>query len=259
MSKYTTEVRFICESAANKVVSAGYGEVDNIIEQAWSKIFDFDFPIYDTNYRNILCKKILKHYYTREIGLETVGLWKLHLNTKMNEIMPYYNQMYKSATYDFNPYYNVDITTTHTGGAEGENERTGILNGSNSNTRDVVDNGTNTINKQNTSRDAYSDTPQGALVDVDNNEYLTNYRKVADESQNEENITRSTITNDFGQNSTNTSNSENYKTTDQYVEHVIGKNSGESYAKLIMEYRKSLINIDMLIIEELSDLFMNLW
>ena len=122
MSTYTTEVRFICENSAGLTESADYLSVSEILDKARNKIFDFDFPIFDESYRNVLEDKILKHYYTREIGLETVGLWKLKLDTKMNEIMPYYNQLYKSAVLEFNPLYDVDYTRTHEG--SGTNNRT---------------------------------------------------------------------------------------------------------------------------------------
>ena len=49
-------------------------------------IFDFDFPIFDEDYKIPLEKKILRHYYLREIGFETLGVWKLKLNDKLNEI-----------------------------------------------------------------------------------------------------------------------------------------------------------------------------
>ena len=113
MSKYTTQVRFICESLAGLTDSKGYGDVNNIIETAAPKIFSFDFPMFDESYRGVLEKKILKHYYTREIGLETYGLWKLKLDTKMNEIMPYFNQRYKSETLEFNPLYDFDVIREH--------------------------------------------------------------------------------------------------------------------------------------------------
>ena len=45
MSKYTTELRFICESLAGYDSSQGYGKVSEIIENSWDKIFDFDFPL----------------------------------------------------------------------------------------------------------------------------------------------------------------------------------------------------------------------
>lgn len=128
MAKYTTEVRSICESLSGLSESVGYSDIDKVIDGAVPKIFDFHYPIYDEAYRNVLNTKILMHYYTREIGLETVGLWKLKLRTRLNEIMPYYNQMYKSAMLDFNPLYDTDITTTYTKNGNGEKTTTGSEN-----------------------------------------------------------------------------------------------------------------------------------
>lgn len=112
MAKYTTELRTVCEEYAGLNKSQGYAAVGEIIEKARPKVFDFDYPIFDPEYRNVLEPKILKHFYTRELALETVGLWKLRLDAKMNEIMPFYNQLYKSQLLDFNPLYDVDLTRT---------------------------------------------------------------------------------------------------------------------------------------------------
>lgn len=122
MSKYTTEVRFICETEAGYLESKGFNTIDDILTIAAPKVFNFDFPIFDENYRLPLEKKILRHYYTREISEETVGLWKLRLQDRLCMIMPYYNQLYESELIQFNPLYDVDVTTTHTGEAEGTEE-----------------------------------------------------------------------------------------------------------------------------------------
>lgn len=150
MSMYTTELRYICESYAGLTESAGYNNIENVIKKALPKIFDFDFPIFDEDYRTVIETKIIKHYYTREISEETVGVWKLRLNTKMNEIMPYYNQLYKAWSVDFNPLYDTDITTEHTL----DNESTQTTTGK--------------------STDRFSDTPQGSLQNIENNTYLSN-------------------------------------------------------------------------------------
>lgn len=113
MSKYTTEVRYICEQAAGLKESGGFDDVDNIITTAIPKVFSFSFPIFDEGYRNVLERKILMHYYTREIGMETTGLWKLRMCIKLNEIMPYYNQLYRSELLTFNPLYTVNLDRTH--------------------------------------------------------------------------------------------------------------------------------------------------
>ena len=108
MSKYTTEVRYICETAAGLTESVGYRGIDDVLDAAVPNIFDFEYPIFDEEYRELLEKKILRHYYTREICEETVGLWKLRLQDKMNLIMPYYNQMYKSEQRPKNTKYNIE-------------------------------------------------------------------------------------------------------------------------------------------------------
>jgi len=127
LSKYTTELRYILETYSG--ISGGYDKVFQVVDGAVERVFDFSWPIWDESYRNVLSKKILLAYYTREICVETVGLWKLRLSNKLNEIMPYYNQLYRSATLEFNPFYDVDLTTTHQGkGTEQQDSsETGII------------------------------------------------------------------------------------------------------------------------------------
>ena len=120
MSKYTTEVRYICEWAAGYQHSKGYNSIDSILNAAVNpdnpyKVFDFDFPIYDEAYRVPLEKKILRHYYTREICEETIGLWKLRMEDRLNTIMPYYNQLYRSALLEFNPLWDVEVAESRYG------------------------------------------------------------------------------------------------------------------------------------------------
>lgn len=151
MSKYTTEVRFICETAAGLSESAGVSKVDEIITKAAPVVFNFDWPIFDEAYRLGLEEKILRHYYTREIGEETVGLWKLRLEDRLNLIMPKYNQLYESARLEFNPFYDVDYTRQGTNSGEGTSSGTTNSTGNN----------------------MHSDTPQNGLESVLSGEYLT--------------------------------------------------------------------------------------
>lgn len=104
LSKYTTQVRFICESKSGLNESMGSLSVDEIISKSWDKIFTTKVKIFDEDYRKIICSKILKHFYLREIGAETFGVWQLWMNTKLEEIMPLYNQLYESCNLKFNPF-----------------------------------------------------------------------------------------------------------------------------------------------------------
>ena len=223
MSKYTTEVRFICETFSGLDESKGCFNINEIIEQSRSKIFSFDYPIFDEKYRGVLETKILKHYYTREIGLETVGLWLHKLDVKMNEIMPYYNQLYKSCLLEFNPFYNTDFTT-----------KRDIKTNEKGNSKDE----TNTTTKE---WELYSDTPQGSVKNLENETYLTNATK------------------NTGDGNTLNKGETNVDNVQDYLETVKGKVGGENYSSLLEQYRKTFLNIDIMIIDELSDLFMNIW
>ena len=144
MSMYTTELRYICETMTEEPLEnfdnlKGVRRIDAIIDSSKGNIFDFDYPIFDEAYRGVLEKKIIRHYYTREIGAETFGLFQLYLSDKMNEIMPYYNQLYASEllSKNINPltnsgYYQTD-NTNHMG------EDVNIITGRNVDTYDTVD------------------------------------------------------------------------------------------------------------------------
>lgn len=247
MSKYTTEVRFICESKSGLEVSGGSGDVDKIIANSWNKIFTSKAPFFDEEYRSVLCQKILKHYYLREICCETVGIWTLWMNTRLEEIMPYYNQLYESAKIKFDPMHDVDLTREH--------KRTENTDATNNRETNVTSDGTSnrTTSSNEDKKDLYSDTPQGALTGVENETYLTNARKITD----------SVNGSDSGEVNNTEKNIEgvtsNVDTTEDYLETLVGKQGTESFSSLLNKFRETFLNIDMMIIDEFSDLFFGLW
>ena len=223
MSKYTTEVRYICESYAGLEESVGYDSIDEVIEKSYLKIFANDkIPMFkgeEEAHRALLLKKILLHYYSREIGYETVGLWKMKLNQKMIEIMPYYNQLYESELLKFEPLQNVDVTHTHEGEYNDDEKVDNLRNtenheathteqvsdatenvtlrhsrtttqGNDVRTNDIVSNGENWT--------LFSDTPQGGVNGIANassgsvsdNSYLTNATHVIT-TPDEQSVTQS--------------------------------------------------------------------
>lgn len=253
MSKYTTEVRFICENSASLSESEGADNVDSILDKCWNKVFNFDFPIFDENYRQVLCRKILKHYYTREIAHETVGRWKLALNAKLNEIMPYYNQLYKSELLEFNPFYDVDLTRSREG--SGTSNKTSNNTETNSGTSKNVSSGSGTSNTDTLNR--FSDTPQNSMdtQGIADSVPLTTVTKV-----NEDNTTTNESTDTLTRNDNKTgSGTENINNTDKYIETVKGKQGTENYSSLLKKFRETFLNIDMMIIEDCSDCFFTLW
>lgn len=314
MSKFTTEVRFICEKSIGLQNSLGFDNLNDVITAAAPLIFNFNFPIFDEKYRLALECKILRHYYTREICEETVGLWKLRLQDRLNMIMPYYNKLYLSELLQFNPLYDVDITTTHKKENEGNENRTTSVNenaqsdgnksktqivdtdttdtkvntGTIGNAVSVTDNSTSSDN--NTKWDLYSDTPQGGIDgitndndSVANNTYLTNARKITENNQRSDtstSTTQGTQTNNLNESETGTidttinenedvtnaisktssgTGTTTLNNTEDYIEHISGKRGNISYSKMLNEFRKTFLNIDQLIIDNLNDLFFGLW
>lgn len=223
MSKYTTQLRFICEEKSCLDSSVDFSNIDLVIKSAYYKIFDFDFPIFDERYRKPLCCKILRHNYFKEIGFETYALWKANLCITLNDIMPYYNKLYMSELLEFNPFYDVDLKRTHN-----------IESNGNTNTKNNSNSTTNNTEK-------YSDTPQGSITDLKNDKYLTS-AILTDNTGKVDQTTNSDI-----------------NTTEDYIEKVIGKQNGKSYSELLKEYRSTFMNIDMDVLEELNCLFMMLW
>lgn len=283
MAKYTTEVRHICESLAGKTESVGFKEVDNILSSSWNKIFTSTVSFFDEAYRPVLCKKILKHYYMREIGAETVGLWQLWLNTRLEEIMPYYNQLYESETLKFDPLMDYDVERTHTKTGKDTKQETGSSETERSDTREMSGTQDRSISGKedsasdsdyttsNTHWDLYSDTPQGGVSGIENENYLTNARKITDSgsgnttgrANSTSSETDKTISsqNDSSSGNTNVSTTSGgtYDSTEDYLEKVSGKTSGGSYSDMLLKFRETFLNIDAMVIEEFEDLFMGLW
>lgn len=280
MSKYTTEVRYICEEAAGLTESQGYNSVKDILEQVANDVMP-DYPIFDEAYRKVLNIKILRHYYTREICAESKGLWQLWLENRMNEIMPYYNKLYESELLKFNPLYDVDIHRKRAATGTEETVDTSKDQTITQASKDTASSATNsssasgkTQTEATENRDTlqrYSDTPQGGLGNLANmdNQYLTN---VTDNSSNtgasEKGKTESSTSgsNSFQENvsdseraSADHSGNRSVNTTDDYLEHVYGKQGVYSFSQLLQEYRKTFLNIDKMIIDELKDLFFYLY
>lgn len=267
LSRYTTEVRYICETSAGLDESVGYSDIEQVIKNSLANIFDFDFPIFDEKYRSVLETKILRHYYTREIAHETVGLWKLKLCTKLNEIMPYYNQLYKSELISFNPMYDVDLTRQRKVDSSGTRDTDTSESGHRTSDVSLKNDTTNTDNSTTTEsgnkKQMYSDTPQGTITDLEAGKYLTN--ATIDNTTNTDTTigngtgTQTGSTNTKEETETNTTSSTDITNLENYIETVKGKQGTQSYTSLLKEFRETFLNIDMMIIEDLSELFFGLW
>lgn len=189
--------------------------------------FDFkmnSYPIFDENYRETLNKNILYHYYENEIGFETAPLFRFYLNQKLNEIMPYYNELYKvqKKLIDENLLLNnVNLTET--------------LHGSNTTKT------SSTSQSLNNGKNLFQDTPQGQIsqTDIDNQTWATNLTLNKSEIEDESNATGNG--------------------TNEYLKTIIGNNGGKFNIDVLNDIKNNLMNIDLMIINELNDLFMQIF
>ena len=196
--------------------------------------------------RQELNTKILSYYRYREIGFETVGRFIFELETALNEIMPYYNQLYYSADQDFNPIYNVDyIRNTQ------RNKSDTTIGSQSSTTNNTV---SDTNSGTDYSKTVTSDTPQNQLSISDKNIDTVNY---ASEASWGKNSTDSTSTSN-GTSNTNASDSTIGNEKEGIVETTKGNFGVTSAQDLIVKYRETLLNIEQLIIHDkrIAELFM---
>ena len=189
--------------------------------------FDFkmdSYPIFDENYRDTLNQNILYHYYENEIGFETASLFRFYLNQKLNEIMPYYNELYKVQTkiIDENLLLNnVNLTERLTG----------------SNTTNT----SSTSQSSNKGKNLFQDTPQGQIsqTDIDNQTWATNLTLNKNDIEDKSSATGSG--------------------TNEYLKTIVGNNGGKFNIDVLNDIKNNLMNIDLMIINELNDLFMGIF
>ena len=243
------------------IIPAKYTEVlDNLLrnEQTAPAIAEAmsKYPLYETDpnkvneygtaykvpTRDELNNKIISYYRFREIGFETVGRFLFELETALNEIMPYYNQLFYSADQDFNPIYNVDYIRN----TQRNKSDTNI--GSQSSSTNASATGTSTDNSKNVT----SDTPQNQLGITNEQIDQLDYASEASWGKN------SNSTSDTSSSTSNASNSVIGNEKEGIVETTKGNFGVTSAQDLIMKYRETLLNIEQLIIHDkrIAELFM---
>lgn len=280
MSKYTTLLRWPIE---NRLDELGLAHA----EQNWPQVYRFlglnDYPIFDESHRQTLNDKLIRRYYMREIGFETVGLFVWNLRTHMHEIMPYYNDLYlsqlmvtdpmlsKSMTYEESWQSNDKVNGTRnvTDEHKTETSSNGTRNVTDENKTETSNDGTSSSTSQD--RNVYQDTPMNGLDTgaIESMDYATNVTF-------DNGSTSGTTSNAGIQNYTGTTDEVTGETGVQEYTGTTGEVKGEtgnhdgtkahtdkgfdrSQSELLLTYRKTLVNIDLMIVDSCASLFMGLW
>ena len=177
-----------------------------------------------------LAKKIVDHYFMREIGLETPALFQHHAKVLMQELMEEKAPLIYSASIKFDPLVNVDYSETFE--AERENQGTASSTGSS--------------NGKTSGLTVQSDTPQGQVTKA--NILAGNYASSTGASEAD----------DFSSTTGNSTSAENG--TESYIKKIKGNSGVSATAQaLILQYRNTIRAIDKEIIDECNNLFMGLY
>ena len=224
MSRYTTQYGTLYDSGFQPLIS-GLSE----------------YPIFDENHRAELNQKIYNRYRFREIGFETAAMFTHYFITTINEIMPLYNELYKTAAASYDFLTDSDLTET-----ENIATNTSSSGSATASSNDASQSATTAHEAR-----ARSDTPQGHFNfnSVSENEYLTD-AEVTDG-------TTAVSTNANGQTASNTSAQGAGQSA--RTKRITGKSPGKSYAEMIKEYRAQILNIDKMILDELNTCFMGVY
>ena len=204
MAHYTTTIRTLIDNNFN---------------------FELDeYPIFDETYRETLNQNILNHYYNDEIGFETASLFRFHLKARLNEIMPYYNNLYKiQAKILENAGSGLNFKEIISRETSGESESKS----------------TNNSESSGNSKNLFQDTPQGRIsqASINNQEWATNVTMNQNSNSNDSTI----------EDKSSTSGSEDVtRTTNLDI---------DTFNRVIENIR----NIDLQIINNLNDLFMGIY
>lgn len=207
------------------------------------------YPIYDESHRIELNEKIVRHYALREIGQETAQQFVFYLGATMAEIMPYFNERYRTLDMEYNPLQSVDMTTDSESGGESQSSgRASSTQDSTSNSSSKSDNASTT-----TSKSFDSDVPQTGVVGD-----FARYASHANESQADSSGTASSSQDSASHATSHSATDYQHEASNSKGKsHVIGRS--QSAMSLVQEYRNAIINVDMEIVRSLEPCFMQLW
>ena len=236
-------------------------EIRQMTDNPLIGLFTFDYDFYSDNPKDKeeFEKLFVQWYYFREIGFETPERFKLKLQAKLNMIMPYYRQLAltewdKVRTVEqMMTSKNLKETSTHQQSITGNNESSS--NGqSNQSGKGSSTQHQSTSSTQNGKSSNLSDgVSQASLQDG----YLTSTSSVDDKGN--QTLSGSTTDNTEVKSSQNTSGTNNQVLTESTTFTSEGDIGFQTPAYAITEWRKVLININQMIIEECNDLFMKIY
>lgn len=235
MASYTIELGTVCRMLG-ATPSDGW-------RAAWPSIGLENYPIYDEGHRAELNGRLIRHYFLREIGVETVEMFAYYMDDAMRTIMPAYNKMYQSALLDIAHLLGVSVDavtrdlTERTLGVR--DSGTGTMTGT-SETK-----ATETGSSTGSTVDRTLDTPQ-SQVDLVDDGYLTQVQKGQEDSSTSKD---GTTTGDTTQSTESSSQRDETERTD-YTHDRTEQRTDPRYFQQLITLGRQILDIDRMVIED---------
>lgn len=222
-------------------------KITDMWQNARVKLFDFSYPLTQNVSRETFEHNILNHYLMRRINFDTVTLFKIMLENKLNEIMPKYNMLWDSQI-DWDIFKSGTTTREYKDTTTSANTTNTTATGKNDNTSSTD---TNSIVNM-TNSDSKSDVPQGQIDDVKNNEYISEYDYTVNDSTSNANGSSKSLTN-----TTNTAENISNSTDNKTIKETVAR-TADNELDILLKYQSEYINIWNMIYKDLDSLFYGL-
>lgn len=266
MSKYTTQLRWYIENQSQDQIDISIRER---IELGRTKLFDFDYPIFNSDYKKVFETNFIRKFYMREVGFETIGLFKFQLETWLIINMPYFNKMFESEMITFDPLVNSKTELTYNKTTDkNQTDNRDVTNHNTSNattTTDTTNDGTENETDTSFNRDLESNTPDSRLtITTDDGSGVIEYASSINEnkgtntqtSDNHSTTHLEDVTDTTSDSTVSDDKITDINETEDFVQSRTGKIGIQTYSKMLQEYRESFIRIENKIFDEMQELFM---
>lgn len=225
-------------------------------------LWAFDYPsYYKGEEKKAFEKKVIDHFYFRQIGQETVGRFLHVFRRTVREIMPMKIQRYKSIELmddpDIRPLDNYFMTE------EFEEDRQETRTGSGTSSSSSSTSGSGSIDHTEGKDTTHADkeTPQGSLAWNINNQGDINIDHASNVWQ-EKNDTKNTETSTASEEGSITGETSSEDSSTGGTTHKLTRRGNigvTTYAQMLEGYRATFIDVDLEIIEELETCFLGVY
>lgn len=252
-------------------------QIKDIINNPLTPIFNFDYPFYSDNeeLKKEFEELFIMKFYFHEIGAETFARWQQMLKARLYLRMPYYRQLYQTEWHqmDIDMMLSKDLLETTTKKVSGltndiSEQSTNVLGQSQSNQATSSSDTTHTINTSSGVSNGEGESEETYLsdgvasVEDDLTGKTRNQSNATSSGESEDNIessgtTTSDLTSHSSQEMTGTTSNQQTNEIEETVSfHSKGNIGVQTPAYAIAEWRKVIINLNEMILNDLSDLFM---